>query len=306
MGDPATIGELAGLFRVELQAYCYRMLGSVDDADDVVQEVMVRAWRALGRFEDMPPGPEDRLLEWESVETAFVAALQWLGPRQLAVLVLREAVGFSAREVADQRDTTVAPVNSALQRARKALDPLRDDTSQQAALRLLGDAAVREPAGRYAAAWERGDVAAIVAMLTEDAKYSMPPLPEWFTGRDAIGSFPLDAVTAGPWRFLPTRANGQLAFGTYRWDAVRSVHIPAGLDVLTLRGAAVAEVVSFLDADFDRFGLPAVISGATLRRPGPRPSRTAPDARGSRASRQAMEGTATGSPPQAPGRPLRR
>lgn len=133
--------------------------------------------------------------------------------------------------------------------------------TQQATLRELGDPAVRDLARRYAAAWEEGDVDRIVAMLTDDAKYSMPPLRSWFTGRDAIRGFLLDGPLACRWRFVPATANGQLAFGTYRRDGDVGVFVPGGLDVLTLRRFGVAEVVSFLDADFGAFGLPANLPG---------------------------------------------
>jgi RNA polymerase sigma-70 factor (TIGR02960 family) len=299
-GDSVAFGHLVSPFRAELRAHCYRMLGSLDDAEDVVQEALVRAWRGLARFEDrgsvrpwlykiatnrclsliesrgrraLPTdlGPETPVTEtvwlqpWpsseahylarESVELAFVAALQHLGARQRAVLVLREVLGFSAREVADLLDTTVASVNSALQRARRTVDSLTPESSQQATLHALGEDAVQELAERYTAAWERGDIAAIVAMLTEDAKFSMPPLTEWYQGHEAIGTFLTEPMSTS-WRFLPTRANGQLAFGTYMWNAERETYVPGGLDVLTLRGDRIAEVVSFLNADFSFFGLP--------------------------------------------------
>lgn len=207
-----------------------------------------------------PLDPAALVVAREQVELAFVAALQHLPGRQRAVLLLREALGFSAAEVAGQLRTTVPAVNSALQRARAAVDARTPEVTQQRTLAVAGNGAVRQLARRYAAAWEAGDVEALLAMLTEDATYSMPPLPAWYRGRVAIGTF-LREVTAGRrWRFLPARANGQLAFGTYARDAARGAYLPLGLDVLALRltdaGLRIDGVVSFLEADFAAFGLP--------------------------------------------------
>ena len=295
-------------FRGEVTAHCYRMLGSLADAEDVVQETWLRAWQAWPGFEtrledrgrsvrawlykiatnrcltflgraarrELPtavtPGeaqevrwleplpddlmgyadhldPAERLVAWESVELAFLVALQHLPPRQRAALLLREVLGYSAAETADLLDTSVASVNSALQRARAARErPAPDRSPAAAAL-----------ARRYAAAWEAGDVDAIVAMLAEDARFSMPPLPEWYAGRAAIREFLVTGPLTYRWRFRATSANGLPAFATYSWDG--TAFVPMGLDVLTVRGGVVHEVVSFLEADFARFGLPARLDG---------------------------------------------
>jgi ketosteroid isomerase-like protein len=123
-------------------------------------------------------------------------------------------------------------------------------------LRDLGDAAVADIVARWAGAWQAGDVDAIVVMLAADARYSMPPLPQWYRGRDEIRTFLLRGPLRSRWRFLPTTANGQLAFGTYMWDRAAGAYVPGGLDVLTLRDGRVAEITAFLTADLTRFGLP--------------------------------------------------
>ena len=202
------------------------------------------------------PDPEAHVIAREAMELAFVAALQHLPPRQRAVLLLRDVLGYSAEETAGMLVTTVAAVNSAMQRARRVVAGLTPSDSQQRILAELGDAGQREVTRRYAEAWESGDVETIVAMLTEDARYSMPPLTVWYEGHEQIRGF-LAEVTAGRrWRFLPASANGQLAFGTYLWDDSAAAYLPAGLDLLVLRGRRVAEVVSFLDARLPAFDLP--------------------------------------------------
>ena len=303
-GDVSAFEQLVAPYRAELQAHCYLMLGSLHDAEDAVQESLVRAWRGIGRLDDrgfvrawlyqiatnrcltaigrrsrrelpvnVTPGapateiswlepypdvsPEARYLARESVELAFVAALQHLSARQRAALILRDVLGFSAAEVAEQLGTSTAAVNSALQRARKAIGSAAP--TQQAVLRDLGDAAVADLAARWADAWQAGDVNAIVAMLAADARYSMPPLPEWYRGQDEIRAFLLRGPLQSRWRFRPTTANGQLAFGTYLWQHAAGAYVPGGLDVLTLRDGCVAEITAFLTADLTRFGLPAGI-----------------------------------------------
>ena len=301
-GDASAFERLIGPYRGELLAHCYRMLGSRHDAEDALQESLVRAWRGVGDLDqrgfvrawlykiatnrcltaierqarrelpfDVLPGtpgteiswlepypaqtPEASYLARESVELAFVAALQHLSVLQRAVLILREVLGFRAAEVAGLLDTSTASVNSALQRARKVLDT--SGVSQQQVLRDLGPEGVEEIVVRWVNAWQAGDVDAIVAMLSDDARYSMPPLPEWYRGPAAIRTFLAEGPLLSRWRFLPAWANGQLAFGTYLWDDASGAYLPGGLDVLSIRDGRVAEIVAFLSADLTDFGLPA-------------------------------------------------
>ncbi|HEX3786968.1 MAG TPA: sigma-70 family RNA polymerase sigma factor [Pseudonocardiaceae bacterium] len=303
-GDADAFEQLIAPYRSELRAHCYRMLGSLHDAEDALQESLIRAWRSVGTLDDrgfvrawlykiatnrcltatersarrelpvdLTPGtpateiswlepypdtsPEERYLARESVELAYVAMLQHLTAIQRAVLILREVLGFSAAEVATQLDTSTASVNSALQRARKVINSV--GPTQHTVLRDLGDEQVRAIVTRWTDAWQLGDVDMIVAMLAEDARYSMPPLPEWYLGRDAIRAFLVGGPLQSRWRFLPTTANGQLAFGTYLWDDSAGRYLPGGLDILTIQGGHVAEVTAFLTADLTRFGLPAYL-----------------------------------------------
>ncbi len=184
----------------------------------------------------------------DSIRLAFVAALQHLPPNQRAVLILREVLGFSAREVAESLDTTVASVNSALQRARQTVGERLPEQSQQTTLRALGDEKIREVVEGYMDAMERGDVDAVVSMLAEDAAWSMPPLPAWFAGREALTGFLMRGPLSGDWRWrhLPARANGQLAVGSYCWYEEDGAYHPFALDVLTLEGTEIKAITSFI------------------------------------------------------------
>ncbi|MGH2982784.1 MAG: sigma-70 family RNA polymerase sigma factor [Solirubrobacterales bacterium] len=321
-GDEDAYSRLIEPHRRELHAHCYRMLGSVHDAEDALQDALLRAWRGLAGFEGRsslrswlykiatntcldliarrpkrvlptdygpagdphdqsePPllesvwveaypdealgledgfaAPEARIERREAVELAFIAAIQHLPPRQRAVLILRDVLGFSGREVAELLETTVGSVNGALHRARKAVEERLPDESQQATLRELGDDRIRELVAAYLEAWERGDVEAVVAMLLEDATIAMPPMALWYSGRDAIAVFlATQALLKERWRFVPVRANGQLAFGTYNWDAEKGSYIASAVDVLTLRGAKVEAITAFVSPEIFRgFGLP--------------------------------------------------
>jgi RNA polymerase sigma-70 factor, ECF subfamily len=326
-GDEDAFRRIVEPHRRQLFAHCYRMLGSLQDAEDALQEALLRAWRGLHRLEARsalrawlyriatnvcldvarrrpkrvlptdcgPPAgpgddpgeplaesmwvepypdeklaveegyaaPEARYEQREAVELAFIAALQHLTPRQRAVLVLREVLGFSAREVSEALETTVASVNSALQRARKTIDERLPSRSQQATLRSLGDERARGLVERFIQAFEIGDVEAIRALLAEDARFAMPPYASWYQGRDAISESWL--VPGGPpprLRYVPTRANGQLALGTYQREPSEARYVPVALELLTLRGAEIVEVTAFRSPEvFRRFALPEELLG---------------------------------------------
>ena len=322
-GEQDAFAQLIAPYRSELHAHCYRMLASVHDAEDALQDTLLRAWRALAGFEGRsslrswlytiatnaclrmierrgqrllpidhgPPGdpheqldarlaeqlwvepfpdsalpaatPEARYEQRESIELAFIAALQNLPARQRAVLILRDVLGFSAREVADTLDTSPPSVDSLLQRAHASVDKRLPAQSQQATLRALGDAKLRALVGGYVDAWERGDVDAVVAMLAEDARIAMPPIPTWFDGRDAVATFLRTRVLRGrrPPRLIPVRANGAPAFAQYAWDEQRGRYLAHAIMVLTIRGEEIAGLMAFLhDGVVEQFGLPAVLS----------------------------------------------
>jgi len=311
-GNEDAFRRLVEPHRNELHAHCYRMLGSLHDAEDALQDTLLRAWRALSGFEGrsslrswlyriatnsslnaierrpkrvLPvdygpatdphggPGepvvesvwvepypdeqlgvedgyaaPESRYERRESVELAFIAALQHLPAKQRAVLILRDVLGFSAKEAADTLATTAAAVNSALQRARAKVEERLPEQSQQATLRSLGDEGLREVVEGYVEAWDRGDVDAVVTRLAEDAAFAMPPLRTWFRGREAIAIFLAGWPLSGEWRWrhLPARANGQPALAFYAWDADERSYLPFALNVLTIRGARISDVTAFV------------------------------------------------------------
>jgi RNA polymerase sigma-70 factor (ECF subfamily) len=215
--------------------------------------------------------PEASYEQRESLELAFIVALQHLPPLQRAVLLLRETLGFSTTEISTQLDTSAAAVNSALQRARATVRALVPAQTQQATLRSLGDQRTRALAGRYADAMERHDVGTLISMLTEDAAWSMPPHPQWYRGHEAIEWFLLRYPFTDRWRHRPAQANGQLAVGCYLHDPARDRYVPHCVDVLTVRGDKISDVTAFLAAGtfepkdsgwitgtelFARFGLP--------------------------------------------------
>ena len=171
------------------------------------------------------------------MELAFIAALQHLPANQRAALILREVLGFSAREVAEILDTTTASVNSALQRARKATEERLPERSQQATLRSLGDEGVREVVQSYVDAWDRGDIEAVVEMLTEDACFSMPPAPSWHRGTESLIGFLDVGPLSGDWRWrnVLVHANGQPTLAFYCWHEGRQAYLAFALNVLTIR-----------------------------------------------------------------------
>ncbi len=312
-GDRGAFDSLVAGYVSSIHVHCYAMLGSVADADDALQETLLRAWRGLPGFEgrsslrtwlftiatnaslkliqrrprrvlpfhrsptndsvlepawlepypdellgveDGRAAPDARYEQRESVELSFVAAVQHLSARHRAVLLLRDVLGFSAREVADSLGSTLGSVNSTLHRARTIAAKRVPRQSQQATLRALGDERQRQIVAAYVEAWECGDIEAVVRMLTDDARWSMPPLLESYVGLTAVVAFLQDAMR-NRWRNVPARANGQLAVGCYLWDAEKGTYAAAVLDVLTLRGECIEEVTSFVDPGlFERFRLP--------------------------------------------------
>ncbi|HKA69265.1 MAG TPA: RNA polymerase subunit sigma-70 [Actinomycetes bacterium] len=316
-GDEQAFAELVAGYRRELYVHCYRMLGSLDDADEALQETMLAAWRGLGGFEQrsslrawlyriatncslrLASKRPMRMLSWdygparapmddlgapvtgpiwlqpwpdglpspgaddadpaaaygrkESIELAYVAALQRLSPNQRAVLILREVLELPAAEVADLLDTSTQSVNSALQRARKTVAARASGRSQQEE-RLDPD--TRGLVDAFVEAFERGDVTALVRLLAKDVRFTMPPLPAWFDGRDDVTEFFARRVFATAWRAVRLDLNGQPGFagyqqlnGTYRLGAV---------NILSFRAGKISWIASFLDPSVHaRLGLPA-------------------------------------------------
>jgi RNA polymerase sigma-70 factor (TIGR02960 family) len=320
-GDEAAFQLLVERYREELHAHCYRMLGSVQDAEDAVQESLLGAWRGLTGFEgrsslrtwlysvatnaclrlssrrprrmlssdhgparsdtrdlgepvtgpvwlepwpdylpaDDETDPASAYLRRESVELAFVAALQHLPGTQRAVLILREVLGFPAAEVAGILDTTPTSVNSALQRARAAMAQRVPPLTQQSELAALGPDGRRALVEAFVTAWERADVPALLDLLAEDARFTMPPLPAWFDGREDVGRFLAQRVFATPWRLVPIAANGQLAFVCYQLD--RDRFRLGAVNVLSLRDGRISWIAGFVDPQVHRhFSVPLEFS----------------------------------------------
>ena len=322
-GDESAFGELVDPFRAELQLHCYRILGSLQDAEDQLQETLLAAWRGLDGFEeraslrawlyriatnrclnalrgrrrrpqearmveppeptrrvepfwldpypdvllegipDTVPGPEARYETREAVGLAFAAALQNLPPRQRAALVLRDVLGFRTAEVAAMLESSDASVKAALQRARATLEERIAPGGRERAP-LPRSAREREIVGRFTAAVERGDTDGVVALLTDDAWVTMPPEPYEYQGRQAIARFLEDrhARRGANLRLVPTRANGQPAFGCYLPDAQAAIARAYALFVLTLEGDRISTITWFGDRSLvPRFGLPRTLAG---------------------------------------------
>src|SRR5215218_4049972 len=270
LGDDDAFRALTDPYRRELHVHCYRILGSGQDAEDMVQETLLAAWRGLERYEERDalleglaenaPGPEARYETKEAVTLAFVAALQHLPPRQRAVLLLRDVLGFHAAEVAEMLESSEVSVNSALQRARAALETrLPADRERPPRPRSPRE---RKLAARFADAVESGDVDGMVSLLTDDALLTMPPLPLEYQGHEAIARFLSyrEEARGTPLRVMPTWANTQPAFGCYTPDAQTGIASRSGLFVLTLEGDAAAAMTWFADtALFEYFGLPRTV-----------------------------------------------
>ncbi len=319
---PADLDSQLERYRRELTAYCYRMLGSAFEAEDAVQETLLRAWRSFDRFEgraalrswlyriatnvclnmlsasqrrarpmDLGPastaeatlGPELPEATWiepvpdsrvlpaggdpadvavarESVRLAFVAALQRLPPRQRAVLILREVLHWKASEVAELLDTTVASVNSALQRARATLDG--PDGPAKTPLQPLDDEQ-RALLARYVDAFERYDMDSLTSLLHEDATWSMPPYELWLQTHRDIRHWCLGpGIGCRGSRLIPTMANGAPAFGQYKPDPAGGLQ-PWSLQVLEVSAGRIGGIVFFLDTAkfFPMFGLPPHLDG---------------------------------------------
>jgi RNA polymerase sigma-70 factor (TIGR02960 family) len=320
-GDAHAFGQLTEPYRGELRAHCYRMLGSVQDAEDVVQETLLAAWRGLEGFEgrsslrawlyriatnrslnarrsrsrrrelpptpeppaptrtaeamwlqpypdtllegvpDRAPGPEARYETRESMELAFVTALQRLPPRQRAALVLRDVLDFRVPEVATMLDAGEASVKSALQRARATLARRLERDARDPAPQA-NSKAERRLVQRLADAIEAGDVTGVIELLADDAWLTMPPQPFEYRGRTAIASFLRHRfeIQGPPLRVIATRANTQPAFGCYLAGPSDHAARPYGLLVLTLAGPQVSALTWFADTTgFESFGLPPVL-----------------------------------------------
>jgi RNA polymerase sigma-70 factor (ECF subfamily) len=324
-GDESTFTSLAEPYRGELRVHCYRMLGNLDDAEDLVQETYIRAWRNRAGFEgrstfrawlyriatnacldsikhntrrvqvvpltpsaDRSPsfdevpwlqpipdqliaGPTDAagepdavVIAKETIELAFLAAVQHLDPRPRAVLILRDVLGWSASETADLLDGTVPAVNSALQRARARLQELGRPSRLEWTPIEPPTEGERVLVQRYMDAHARADAGAVIDLLGDDVRFSMPPQEVRFEGRDAVATFFRDLFgheNPGDWKLVATRANGQWAAANYIRAWGESEYRAATLDVFEIEDAMLVEITTFGPDLFPAFGLPSTWSG---------------------------------------------
>ena len=324
-GDGEAFRELTDPYRRELQVHCYRFLGSLQDAEDALQDILLAAWRGIGRFEGrasvrtwlyqiatnrclnilrsarrqvaewsvpgveapepsgfgevtwlepypdvllegvaLTSGPEARYEASEAISLAFVTALQMLPPRQRAVLILRDVLGFSAAETAGMLSGTVDSVNSALKRARAAVQDRARLARRREPPPPPDSPAERALAARLTTAYQSGDVSQLVALLTDDVRVSMPPVPLEYYGLAAAARFHAAVVfrQGRTYDLIPTRANGQLAFAAYVRDPAGGVRHAMGLLVLTLSGERVTEITRFDNTVLASFGLPRTLPGS--------------------------------------------
>jgi RNA polymerase sigma-70 factor (TIGR02960 family) len=318
-GDGEAFRELTEPYRRELQVHCYRMLGSLQDAEDVLQDTLLAAWQGLAGFEErasirtwlyriatnrclnvlrsatrrparewdipqveppeptrlgevvwlepypdallegaitIPPGPEARYQQSEAISLAFVTAVQVLPARQRAVLILREVLGYRAIEVADMLDSTVESITSALKRARASLRRHAPSVADYEPAPAQDSRAEHALVARFVRAWESGDVDALVALLTADVSVSMPPIPLEYHGRDVVARFCASLMRRRSHDLVPTRANGQPAFGAYLRATTGGVRHGTGLFVLTLTGDRICAMTRFDSSVLPWFGLP--------------------------------------------------
>jgi len=325
-GDGHAFGELVNPYRRELQVYCYRFLGSVQDAEDALQDTLLTAWQGLAGFEgrasvrtwlyrvatsrcldalrstrrrpqmsapppgleapeptrlgdmlwlepypdvmlegvaDSSPGPEARYEALESISLAFITALQLLPARQRAAVILRDVLGFHASEAARILDTTEESVTSALKRARASLEREQRSSPRKDPAPLANSPAEKHLVERLTRAFETADVDGIVALLTEDVWLTMPPMPLEYQGRELAAQFLAATAFRPGWtaRLLPTRANGQPAFGFYARDPATGDFYTVGLMVLTLAGTQISAMTRFDGGVLPRFDLPATLTG---------------------------------------------
>jgi RNA polymerase sigma-70 factor (ECF subfamily) len=332
-GDPGQFGELAEPYRRELQVHCYRILGSLHEAEDMVQETMVKAWKRLDTYEGrasfrawlykiatntcldfldqrrsrrllpldvspasdpstsiLPPAaemtwlepfpdewlrdtsaanPEARYTDSESISLSFMTALQYLPPRQRAVLILRDVLDFSANETAEVLEITVSSANSALHRARKTLSQNYQNREPESSSHSLTDERSQWLLDHFVQAWKTADVEGLVALLKADAIFAMPPSPSWYQGAEAIRVFVAVTVFAddgmfsgkasGRWRLVPTRANNSPAFALYQRDE-KNQYRAFGMHILSYDAGGLSQIISFIDPALPaRFGLPATV-----------------------------------------------